>query len=250
MSKLNNRFQTKLNYKQAGGTLLGLIFGLIIGLAIAVVVAIMITKTPTPFTNKAAKADKPADAITTPVAPAASATGTDQLPDPNKSLYGNKDAAKEAAKAFTPANPANPAIPPAPTDGSPAAVSQAAEKKLDALVAKAQEKPAPVVDKSTADKAKKVAGDIAEAKTKAAVADDNYIYFLQVGAFREQNEAESAKAKLALMGFEAKISERQADTGSLYRVRVGPFNQLETMNRIRGKLSDNGVNAAVVRAAK
>jgi len=235
---------SKFINKQAGGTLLGLIFGLIIGLAIAVVVAIMITKTPTPFTNKTVKADKPPEAITTPAAPAA---GGDQLPDPNKALYGNQSAAKEAAKAFTP--PATPALP--PTDGTPAAVSQAAEKKLDALVAKSQDnKPAPVVDKSTADKAKKLAGDIAEAKTKAAAADDNWIYFLQVGAFREQNEAESAKARLALMGFEAKISERQADTGSLYRVRVGPFNQLETMNRIRGKLSDNGVNAAVVRAAK
>ncbi|SFD32887.1 SPOR domain-containing protein [Collimonas sp. OK412] len=226
---------SKLNKKQAGGTLLGLIFGLIIGLAIAVVVAIMITKTPTPFTNKTAKTEKAPEAITAP-AP----SNPDQLPDPNKSLYGNKDAAKEAAKAFTP--------PPPGADGVPPNV--AAEKKLDALVAKAQDKSAPVVDKSTADKTKKVAGDIAEAKSKATAADDNWIYFLQVGAFREQSEAESAKARLALMGFEAKISERQADTGSLYRVRVGPFNQLETMNRIRGKLSDNGVNAAVVRAAK
>lgn len=231
---------SKLNNKQAGGTLLGLIFGLIIGLAIAVVVAIMITKTPTPFTNKTTKADKAPDAITAPVA-STPAAGGDQLPDPNKSLYGNKDASKEAAKAFAPPAPdANPqaAVPPV-----------SAEKKLDALVAKAQDKTAPIVDKSTADKTKKAAGDIAEAKTKAG-ADDNWIYFLQVGAFREQTEAESAKARLALMGFEAKISERQADTGSLYRVRIGPFNQLETMNRIRGKLSDNGVNAAVVRAAK
>lgn len=228
---------SKLN-KQAGGTLLGLIFGLIIGLAIAVVVAIMITKTPTPFTNKTTKTDKAPDAIT---APATAAAPSDQLPDPNKSLYGNKDAAKEAAKAYTPPAPTADGMPPSPS----------AEKKLDALVAKAQEsKSAPIVDKSTADKTRKAAGDIAEAKTKAAVADDNFIYFLQVGAFRDQSEAESAKARLALMGFEAKISERQADTGSLYRVRVGPFNQLETMNRIRGKLSDNGVNAAVVRAAK
>jgi len=232
---------SKLNKKQAGGTLLGLIFGLIIGLAIAVVVAIMITKTPTPFTNKTAKTEKAPDTITAPAAtPAPAPSNPDQLPDPNKSLYGNKDAAKEAAKAFTP--------PPPGADGVPPNV--AAEKKLDALVAKAQDKSAPVVDKSTADKTKKVAGDIAEAKSKATAADDNWIYFLQVGAFREQSEAESAKARLALMGFEAKISERQADTGSLYRVRVGPFNQLETMNRIRGKLSDNGVNAAVVRAAK
>lgn len=235
---------SKLNNKQAGGTLLGLIFGLIIGLAIAVVVAIMITKTPTPFTNKTTKSDKAPDAITTPPASTSSAAGGDQLPDPNKSLYGNKDASKEDAKVFAPPAPDanNPpvAVPPA---------SAAAEKNVDALVAKAQDKSAPVVDKSTADKTKKAAGDIAEAKTKAG-ADDNWIYFLQVGAFREQTEAENAKARLALMGFEAKISERQADTGSLYRVRIGPLNQLETMNRIRGKLSDNGVNAAVVRAAK
>ncbi|GAC1525716.1 MAG: SPOR domain-containing protein [Collimonas sp.] len=236
---------SKLNNKQAGGTLLGLIFGLIIGLAIAVVVAIMITKTPTPFTNKTAKTDKTPEVATAPAA-STSAAPSNALPDPNKSLYGNKDAAKEAAKAFAPQAPA-PAL---SADGTPPP-SSAAEKKLDALVAKAQDsKSAPVVDKSTADKTRKVAGDIAEAKTKAAAGDDNWIYFLQVGAFREQTEAESAKARLALMGFEARISERQADTGSLYRVRIGPFNQLETMNRIRGKLSDNGVNAAVVRAAK
>ncbi|GAC1335773.1 MAG: hypothetical protein NVSMB28_33090 [Collimonas sp.] len=236
---------SKLNNKQAGGTLLGLIFGLIIGLAIAVVVAIMITKTPTPFTNKTTKTDKTPEVATAPAA-STSAAPSNALPDPNKSLYGNKDAAKEAAKAFAPQAPA-PAL---SADGTPPP-SSAAEKKLDALVAKAQDsKSAPVVDKSTADKTRKVAGDIAEAKTKAAAGDDNWIYFLQVGAFREQTEAESAKARLALMGFEARISERQADTGSLYRVRIGPFNQLETMNRIRGKLSDNGVNAAVVRAAK
>jgi cell division protein FtsN len=33
-------------------------------------------------------------------------------------------------------------------------------------------------------------------------------------------------------------------------VRIGPFGQLETMNRVRGKLSDNGVDVAVVRIGK
>jgi cell division protein FtsN len=214
-----------------------LIFGLIIGLAVAVVVAILITKTPTPFTNKTAKTGKVPEAVSAP-----GALASNQLPDPNRPLYGNKDAAKEAAKVFAPAEPA-----PAAEESMPPAASLSAEKKLDALVAKVHAPP--VVDKSTADKTRKAAGEIAEAKTRAG-ADDNWIYFLQVGAFRDQAEAENAKARLALMGFEATTSERQADTGSLYRVRIGPFNQLETMNRIRGKLSDNGVNAAVVRAAK
>lgn len=227
----------KTNNKQTGGTLLGFIFGLIIGLAIAVVVAILITKTPTPFTNKTTKPERTSEVATTPTASA-----TNPLPDPNRPLYGNKEAAK----------PVVPAIPDVNTnaDANPTTPNTSAEKKLDALIAKAQDKSAPIVDKSTADKTKKTAGDIAEAKTKAATTDENWSYFLQVGAFREQTDAENAKARLALLGFEAKISERQADTGSLYRVRIGPFGQLETMNRIRGKLSDNGVDAAVVRAAK
>ena len=57
-------------------------------------------------------------------------------------------------------------------------------------------------------------------------------------------------AKLALLGFEARISERPSDNGTLYRVRVGPFGQLDTMNRMRGKLTDNGVDVAVVRTPK
>jgi len=80
--------------------------------------------------------------------------------------------------------------------------------------------------------------------------DDKWIYYLQAGAFRGRPDAESMKAKLALLGFEATVSERQADTGALYRVRIGPFNQMETMNRVRDKLSDNGVDVAVVRIGK
>ena len=90
--------------------------------------------------------------------------------------------------------------------------------------------------------------DAAEVKTDSQ--DDKWSYFLQAGAFREQSDAEGMRAKLALIGVEAKVSERQADTGTLYRVRVGPFNQLEAMNKVRGKLSDSGVDAAVVRMAK
>jgi cell division protein FtsN len=55
---------------------------------------------------------------------------------------------------------------------------------------------------------------------------------------------------LALLGVEARVSERPGENGTLYRVRVGPFGQLDTMNRMRGKLSDNGVDVAVVRTPK
>ncbi|MFD2274116.1 hypothetical protein ACFS07_32405 [Undibacterium arcticum] len=76
----------KQNTQQQGGTLLGLIIGLIIGLAIAVVVAMAITKTSLPFSNKPGKADR--------------STDQEIVSDPNKPLYGNKDATRQVAKDF------------------------------------------------------------------------------------------------------------------------------------------------------
>jgi cell division protein FtsN len=36
----------------------------------------------------------------------------------------------------------------------------------------------------------------------------------------------------------------------LHRVRLGPYTQVEAMNRVRSKLSENGVDVAVVRNQK
>jgi cell division protein FtsN len=213
--------------RQQGGTFLGIIIGLIIGLGIALAVAMVITKTPMPFTDKSGRVK-------------ASEPTAGQSSDPNRPLYGNKNASKEAAKDFAkdPAPPENTAAP--QSDKKPDVV------KVDPKADAKQESKAPVIEQSTTAAKKPEAA----ADAKGENADDKWSYFLQAGAFREQSDAESMRAKLALMGVEAKISERQSDTGVLYRVRVGPFSQLDAMNKVRGKLSDNGVDAAVVRMAK
>lgn len=213
--------------RQQGGTIVGIIIGLIIGLGIALAVAMMITKTPMPFTDKSGR-----QKLSEPT--------PGQTADPNKPLYGNKAAAKEAAKDFVKEEPPENTAAPQPSDKKPEIV------KVDPKLDQKPESKAPVVEHSTsAEKPKK-----ADAEAKTESADDKWSYYLQAGAFREQGDAEGIRAKLALLGVEAKISERQADTGVLYRVRVGPFNQLDAMNKVRGKLSDNGVDAAVVRIAK
>ena len=204
--------------RQQGGTLMGVIIGLVIGLGIAVAVALLITKSSTPFTNKNGKADK-TDAPTT------------HMQDPNKPLYGNKDAVKEVAKDFAKA-----------VDSS---------KATETVITKPDVKSLPLaVDKQTEKQLERPEIKSADAASKADTGDDKYIYFLQTGAFREAADAESARAKLALIGFEARISEKLSDNGNLYRVRIGPFTQLETMNRMRTKLSENSVDAAVVRTSK
>jgi cell division protein FtsN len=201
--------------KQAGGTFLGLILGLIVGLGIAVVVALMITKSPIPFVNKVIKQER------TELSPG-------QAADPNKPLYGNKDVSKEAPPA--PKDPDQKPAPDAKKPDTPPAPPKTADvpKDKDKLAAITKDQPA----------------------KSDNTADDKWTYFLQTGAFREQADAENARAKLALLGFEAKVSERPSDNGTLYRVRIGPIAQSETVNRMRSKLSDSGVDAAIVRIPK
>jgi cell division protein FtsN len=215
---------------QQGNTFVGIVIGLVIGLAIAVVVALVITKGATPFTDKG-HPNKSAE------------TTAGQAADPNKPMYGNKEAAREAAKDFAKE----------PLKAPPAA------DPLQAVVDKIQAAPTPAPAPAPAPKAAPAAPAAPGASNvtpqpvaKAAVdaGEEKFIYYLQAGAFREVADAESARAKLALLGFEANVSDRTTDTGVLHRVRVGPFHQVEAMNKVRSKLSENGIDVAVVRNQK
>jgi cell division protein FtsN len=212
---------------QRGNTLLGLIIGLVIGLVIAVIVALVISKGSTPFTDKSGKVGKVAE-------PTAG-----QISDPNKPMYGSKEAAREAARDFT--RDQNAGAPAAPTATAHPAPAAPPAKPVDELQQ--------VVDKiEAAAKAKPGATNVAPAA--AAAGDDKFVYYLQAGAFREVADAENTRAKLALLGFEATVTDRTTDTGVLHRVRVGPYNQVEAMNKVRSKLSENGIDVAVVRNQK
>jgi cell division protein FtsN len=232
---MNFRSSFTPRLKQQGNTFIGIVIGLVIGLSIAVVVALMITKGSTPFTDKGHPSK-----VAEPTA--------GQVADPNKPMYGNKDAAREAAKDFAKDQP--PAAP------APAAPAKPAADQLQAVVDKIQATPAaPAAAKpaaaATAPNAANVAPQpVAKAAADAAAGDDKFIYYLQAGAFREVADAESVRAKLALLGFEANISDRTTDTGVLHRVRLGPYNQVEAMNKVRSKLSENGIDVAVVRNQK
>ncbi|HWT72678.1 MAG TPA: SPOR domain-containing protein [Oxalicibacterium sp.] len=148
--------------------------------------------------------------FTTPEKPMAAPS---DLPDPNKALYGKKPTLPETGTDLT--NPAANAGQPVPPTNTAINKNPA---QVDAV--------------------------------KPGDDDTKYIYYLQAGAFRATEDAESLRAKLALLGFEAKVSDTQTDNGTLHRVRIGPFSQTEAMNRVRGKLSDNGVDVAVVRIGK
>lgn len=72
-------------------------------------------------------------------------------------------------------------------------------------------------------------------------------YMLQAGAFRNQDDADGVKAKLALIGFEARVIPGEAGGQVLHRVRVGPFATLDEMNKARARLAESGIETAAVR---
>ena len=76
-------------------------------------------------------------------------------------------------------------------------------------------------------------------------------YFLQVGAFQTEEEADNLKAKLALQGFEAVVQTATIpDKGIWHRVRVGPLNNLDQINKTKGDLVSNGFSADLIKVNK
>jgi cell division protein FtsN len=72
--------------------------------------------------------------------------------------------------------------------------------------------------------------------------------FLQAGSFQNAAEADDLKARLALMGIEAMVIETDIPgKGKMHRVRIGPIKSADEMNRVRGLLSQNGIQAAPAR---
>jgi cell division protein FtsN len=217
--------------RQQGSTLTGLIIGLIVGLGIAVAVALTITKGASPFTDKTVKAGRPAD------------PAPGQAQDPNKPMYANRDAAREANKEISEKAAAR-------TNGAPAAAPAASTKPAEAdplgqaIAAMKDTAPARAEPKP---ETRVASASPAPAAPAAAAAAGDYVYYLQAGAFRGMADAEATRAKLALLGFEATISDRTSDSGVLHRVRLGPYNQVETMNKARAKLVDSGVVVDIVR---
>ncbi|KGW66545.1 SPOR domain-containing protein [Burkholderia pseudomallei] len=276
--------RTSKQSKQAGGTFLGIVLGLIVGLAIAVVVALYITRAPSPFVSKVAppadnnasqpqqfdpnralqgktpgqpvtpQAAQPAPPNTAP-GQAANPSQPPLLPEPqivevpssNNNGNGSPSASNNAADngvAVAP-KPAEPAPPPEKKPQTAANGSSAPHVANNNAQASAA---------ATPPKAAQAPKGASSATTTAAKptsgADANTGYFLQVGAYKTEADAEQQRARLGFQGFESKVSKRDVSGVTYFRVRIGPFSKFEDMNSARQRLSDAGVDTAVIRFTK
>ena len=85
---------------------------------------------------------------------------------------------------------------------------------------------------------------VAENKT---VAKENF--FLQAGAFPNEDDADKLKAKLAMLGMEVSVQTVTIpDRGVWHRVRLGPYKSTDEINKTLAVLKQNGVNATPTRA--
>ncbi|EAR22577.1 SPOR domain-containing protein [Nitrococcus mobilis] len=76
----------------------------------------------------------------------------------------------------------------------------------------------------------------------------NASYLLQVGSFRNLDDADQLKARLALLGVEASIQNAElAGGGTWHRVRIGPFSDREHLNAIRKRLQADNIHAILLK---
>ena len=76
----------------------------------------------------------------------------------------------------------------------------------------------------------------------------NKTYYLQVGSFQTEEEADNLKAKLALQGFEATVQTAEIpNKGIWHRVRVGPFNDLDQISKTKEDLIGSGFTADLIK---
>ena len=203
-------------HSQRGGTFLGFIIGLVLGLGVALAVAIYVTKVPTPFSNK----NQPR-------------TNAQDVQENEKNKDWNPNSVLQ---------PKAPAESPAAPDASAAVTTPQATDN-----AAAPQRPAVTAD-PLGDLAKAKSGLSTPASTAApADASDPFDYVVQAGAYRTSADADAQKAKLALLGLDAKVSERDQAGRVVYRVRLGPYSDKSAAERIRTQLETNGIDNTLVR---
>ncbi len=75
-------------------------------------------------------------------------------------------------------------------------------------------------------------------------------YILQAGSFKDFKDADSLRAKLALMGIESKVEKATVGNAVWNRVKMGPYTQMTSVSTIRSRLRENGIDVIVMEVGK
>ena len=206
---------------QRGGFVMGLVAGLLIGLALALGVALYITKAPVPFIDKVPQRTAEQDSAE---------VERNRSWDPN-ALLGGKPA-RPAAPASAATGASAPVVSAAPATAMPLPAAPAAPASVAAARPPARD-PAAIL-----------AGEPAPA------APTGFDFYVQAGAYTRTEDAEGQRAQLAMLGQQARISERAQAGRTVFRVRLGPFPSREEADLLQGKLQSQGIESQIVRVER
>lgn len=150
-----------------------------------------------------------------------------QMSDAELAASAREEQAREAqaARAVEAATPAAPATTAATTTAGPKPVDEAPRSA-----------PSP--------NAEKPATTVASAEPAA----NNTRYILQAGAFGASGDAESTKAKIAMLGLSARVESAQINGKTVYRVRMGPYGTASELSEAKQKLAGGGLPAMAIKA--
>jgi cell division protein FtsN len=197
-----------MNTPQRGSTVTGVIIGLLLGLGIALGVAFFVNKQKSPYVDRM---NHPVEGVEKP----ASA----KLEDPKP--------VDHTAKPGTGAGTDKPRFDyhQILSDGKEAAPKIDKNQKL--IV-----NPTPPA---------------AQSIEKTVVEEPGTKYYLQVGAFNSETDADNLKARIALIGLQAEVKAATLqDKGVMHRVRLGPYKTHDDMSRARDGLTQNGLPSSVI----
>ena len=129
------------------------------------------------------------------------------------------------------------------------AQARAAQQGADATAGDAA-LPAPIsegtasTDAAAPAKPAETATPVATATTQA---DNDARYILQAGAFGASGDAETVKAKIAMLGLNARVESAQIGGKTVYRVRMGPYGSASELADAKARLAGGGLPAMAVK---
>ncbi len=76
---------------------------------------------------------------------------------------------------------------------------------------------------------------------------EKIIYILQAGSFKQAEDADRLRARLILMGLEARVEQVATGNGTWHRVQVGPFHERSSLSKARGILINEGIDTLLLK---